>query len=109
MSEVIKHDFGKDDREHARRFARLLKLSEDHEAAILADPVKYIEIAGEAIAEQEQFVRLLKEALRTPWLTTLQKSPADEPLTMNRIETINIDRREYDALQSIKLLLNSRK
>lgn len=50
MSEIIEYNFGKEDREHVHKFCRLLGLLESHEAAVKADPVKYLNQAGAEIA-----------------------------------------------------------
>jgi hypothetical protein len=107
MGEIVEHDFGKDDREHARRFARLLNLAERAETDILADPVKHIQLAAHLLAEKEDLINRLRDALRIPWMVDMAKPMADEPPDLHRPETVVIDRRDYEALQTIKGLLRS--
>lgn len=107
MNEVIKHNFGKEHREHVRMFARLMGLAEKMDAAILADPVEHLRKAGERIAEQEDFIQKLREAIIEPW--ALQLQPNDGSVQPMKLDMVHVDRRDYEALQAVKALLNSRK
>jgi hypothetical protein len=107
MGDIVEHDFGKDDREHARRFARLLNLAGRAEKDILSDPVKHIQMAAQLLAEKEDLINRLRDALRIPWMVDMARPVTDEPPGLHRPETIVIDRRDYEALQAIKGLLRS--
>jgi hypothetical protein len=51
---VIKHDFGLEKRETARRFRKLLSLDALHEANVRANPLPYLERASERIFQLEK-------------------------------------------------------
>lgn len=106
MGEIIKHNFGKEDREHARRFASLLKIVLDQEEDILANPGKYLALASERLAEQEFFFLALLDAIRIPWSVNL--SEVLGPPAMLQPDVVRIDRRDYDVLQALKKLIRDR-
>jgi hypothetical protein len=103
MGEIIDHDFGKEDREHARRLAKLLRLVDETEKDLLANPGKYFDMASKKIAEQELLLRALSDAIRTAWMVKLE--PSHEPPAYLPPDILRIDRRDYEAYQTIKELL----
>lgn len=105
---VVAVDFGKAQREAARRLARLLKLLEDRDAEMIADPVKFFEMASDKIVELEYFIRSLEEVYAEATSLDPVAAVSTEPPTMNDIRTIVIDRREYDALKLIEHMLRDR-
>lgn len=104
MGEIIDHDFGKDDREHARRLAKLLRLVEETEKDLLANPGKYFDLASKKIAEQELLLRALSDAIRSSWMVRLD-APGREPPSYQPPDVLRIDRRDYEAYQTIKKML----
>jgi hypothetical protein len=100
--EVIEHDFGKNDRETVRRFARLMGIVEEHHADILRDPIKHLQAAGKRIAELEIFIRSLQEASRS-WART---RPLEGRLKIQ--EPFRIMPEEYECWQAVKNLLANR-
>lgn len=106
MSEVIEHNFGKEDREHAQRLARLLGLFAGNDADILANPGKYLAMASRRLAEHERFINQLYDALHLPW------APSGEPFSEVLAPSLpppamQIDRRDYEALQALKPLIEN--
>lgn len=108
MGDVIKPDFGKEAREFARGLARLLKLVDEREQDILDNPSKYIDLASRRLAEQEVFIHKLWEALRLPWLVSMPSPWINQPPRMIEPDLVRIDRRDYEAFQAVKALINSR-
>lgn len=108
MGDIIKRDFGKAEREAARQFARLLKLAEDRDQDILENPIKYFNMASEKLSEQEMFIHRLWEALRLPWVSSANYQPGDGPMQPERLDTVRIDQRDYEAFQAVRRLINSR-
>ena len=51
---VIKHEFGKKERQTVRRFRSLLTLDALHEANVRSNPVPYLERASERIYQLEK-------------------------------------------------------
>lgn len=98
---VVTVDFGKDARESARQFARLLSLADEMDADILANPSKYLDMASARLAEAERFKYDLYNAIHTPWMAKSFSEPAPTKLP----DIIQIDRRDYEALQSVKALI----
>lgn len=101
---VIPVDFGMDARKSARAFARLMKLSAELDADILSHPGKYLDMASKRLAEAERFASDLYNALHTPWMASASMSA--EPPKMIPPDTIQVDRRDYEALQALKKLIN---
>ncbi|BBB99419.1 hypothetical protein [Bradyrhizobium phage ppBeUSDA76-2] len=104
MGEIIDHDFGKDDREHARRLAKLLRIVKETEQDLLANPGKYFDMASKKIAEQELLLRALSDAIRKSWMVKLD-DPSLGPPTYQQPDMLRIDRRDYEAYQAIKEML----
>lgn len=104
MADIIPVDFGKEARESARSFARLMKLVNERDEDILAHPAKYLDMAGKRLAECQEFRMKLYDALQTPWAASLT-SPNDAPPEQLKPDTVIIDRRDYEALQALKGLI----
>jgi hypothetical protein len=49
-AEIIEHNFGKTDRDHARRFLMLLGTLAEHEEKVLANPGLYLGMANKKIS-----------------------------------------------------------
>ncbi|MGB9116918.1 hypothetical protein [Bradyrhizobium sp.] len=81
---VIKHNFGIEDRNAARRLRTLLELSALHEANIRTNPLPYLERASERIFQLEKILFEAVEAATSP----------SAPSTSS--ETISVSRAEYD-------------
>lgn len=105
MGDVICRDFGKEDREAARAFARLMKIAEDAENDILNDPGKYLAMASARLAEAEQFKARLYDALHLPWAASA--TPFDpSKMPMLQPDTVTVDRRDYEALQAVRQIID---
>jgi hypothetical protein len=63
---VIQHNFDTQNRGAARRLRMLLKLSDLHEANIRANPLPYLERAGERIFQLEKILFDAVEAAASP-------------------------------------------
>lgn len=87
-------DFGKDRREAARTFSRLMGLVEAHEAAVLADPVKYLDMAGKEIGRLRHGIREARDALRRTVNIAPRQTEVYEP-----IRTVNVSADEYERLK----------
>jgi hypothetical protein len=83
---IIQHDFGKERREIARRFRKQLDLDDFHDANVLANPVPYLERAGERIYQLEKALFEAAAAARPPL------EPPAAP------ELIQVEKAEYDRL-----------
>ncbi|HYE38242.1 hypothetical protein [Methylocaldum sp.] len=88
-------DFGREKREAARAFARLLGIVETHEAAIRADPVKYWKIAGEEISRLRLLLDDARDSLRPTFDLWGPPSPAYLPP-----ETITVMKDELERLRA---------
>lgn len=104
MGEVISQDFGKEDREHAKRLARLLNLVAERDADLLANPGKYFAMACDRLAESEQFFRSLQEVLWSRRPVTME--PAS--LRYTEIEVMTVDRRDYEAFEKLRSMIEAR-
>lgn len=82
---IIKHDFGMEKRQSARRLTTLLSLTALHEANVAANPVPYLERASEQIYQLEKV--LFEAALAAA-------SPPDAAPG----PTVTIDKAEYERL-----------
>lgn len=91
---IIKHDFGKKDRDTVRRFTKLITLEAQHEAKVLANPIPYLERATERISQLEM---ALLDAARA-----LEPQPLEQPAPPEMVE---IDKREYERLLRCKEML----
>jgi hypothetical protein len=90
---VVKHDFGMEKRETARRFRKLLSLDALHEANVRANPLPYLERASERIFQLEKALFEAAQAAR-PRLGETQ-SP----------ETINVNKAEYQRLLNCRSIV----
>jgi hypothetical protein len=105
VGDVVRRDFGKEDREAARAFVRLLKIALDAEDEILANPGKYLAMASEKLAEAEQFKARLYDALHMPWVPKINYRPDAAP-TLNDVSTVTVDLRDYEALQALRQIID---
>lgn len=101
---VIPHNFGKEDREHARRLHELLKLVAERDEDLLANPGKYFEMASKRIAQLQGLFHQMDDALLEARAVQADYRP-DQPPRMP--DTITIDRRDFDALQKIKAIIQA--
>lgn len=103
MSEVIKHDFGKSEREMARTLNRLLKLVADQDEDMLKNPGKYFKLASDRIIKLEMFIEQLVDAARPPIAVSFNL------IEMNRDALgINVPAHRYKAMLAIEALLRNR-
>jgi hypothetical protein len=90
---VIKHDFGMEKRETARRFRKLLSLDALHEANVRANPLPYLERASERIFQLEKTLFEAAQAAN-PQIGETQSS-----------ETINVNKTEYQRLLNCRSIV----
>ena len=83
---VIKHEFGKKERQTVRRFISLLTLDALHEANVRSNPVPYLERANERIYQLEKALFEAAQAARPP--------PGQPPPQ----ETVRVNAAEYQRL-----------
>ncbi len=83
---VIKHEFGKKERQTVRRFRSLLTLDALHEANVRSNPVPYLERASERIYQLE---KALFEAAQAA------APPLEQPPTL---DTVRVNAAEYQHL-----------
>lgn len=103
--DVISVNFGKEEREHARKLARLLGLLEDHHEDILRDPVKYIKMASEENAKLRDQIEQAREVWRKrkpsinkfSSLAELERGPVQSDMP----RTLMIDQDDYYALKEM--------
>lgn len=96
MAEVIAHDFGKERTESARRMARLIGLIEQREADILADPVKFFNLASDKICQLREGIDNARNALRQPFCWEISEAEALRPCA----KTIVVDEAEFNRLRA---------
>jgi hypothetical protein len=88
-------DFGKEQREAARKLGRLLNLVEQQEANIIADPVKYWRMAGEEISRLRLVLEEAHDALRSPVDLWREPEPVYRPT-----ETVTVVKSEHERLRA---------
>lgn len=100
MADVVPVDFGKEDREHARRFSRLMGLVEQREADILREPGKYLKQSYEEVSR----TRMAVEQIKSTWRRAMMPKYVDYsgPITPEGRETIIVRKHEWDALQAMR-------
>lgn len=96
MDEVIEHDFGKERIEAARRMARLIGLIEQREADILADPVKFFDLASDKICQLREGINNARDALRQPFCWEISEAEELRP----GAKTIVVDEADYKRLRA---------
>jgi hypothetical protein len=92
---VIKHEFGKKERQTVRRFRSLLTLDALHEANVRSNPVPYLERASERIYQLEKAVFEAAQALMPP---------LGQPPTL---ETVRVNAAEYQRLLNCRAILET--
>jgi len=93
---VIEHDFGKRNKDTARRLTKLLTLEAQHEANVLANPLAYLEAAEERFNQLEMALTEANNA-------ALYDPPNHEPTG----EKVEVDKDEYERLLRCKALLEA--
>ena len=102
VAEIIERDFGKKDREHARRLAQLLGKLDAFEADVWANPGKYLKMAADRVLETE----ILKRELYSAIQPTITMSP--DPSDFEAMEIVNVDRAEYRRLKRAEAIIRAR-
>jgi hypothetical protein len=92
---VIKHDFGIEKQQTARRFRKLLSLDALHEANVRANPIPYLERASERIFQLEKILFEAVQAAQPP------AGEASEP------ETVQVDKAEYRRLLDCRSIVEA--
>lgn len=99
MGDVIKHEFGKEEREHLQRFCRLMGILEKHEADVLADPIKYLRDAGKTVADLKTEIFAIWEIVAH--LRSVTMFDPETPPTPVLPERVMVDKAEYLALKEV--------
>lgn len=100
---VIESESKFKDKSTVDKFIKLMGLIEKNEAAILQNPIKYLDMASKEIAEAKQKLRSVQDAL-FPGLDPVEmfSEPTYEPL-----ETIVVTKKDYDCLCAARSILTN--
>jgi hypothetical protein len=90
---VIKHEFGKKERQTVRRFRSLLTLDALHEANVRSNPVPYLERASERIYQLEKALFEAAQAAK-PSLGQLAS-----------LETVRVNATEHQRLLNCRAII----
>lgn len=103
MTDVIKVEFGKEAREHARRFARLIGLLDRHAEDVLRDPISHMGRASKVIAD----LRIQIHEARVAWerRNPITNYTPTEDIMAVSIDTIVVPKRDWDALQEMRRII----
>jgi hypothetical protein len=101
MSEVVQINFGKEDRERLRRFMSLMSIVEKHEAAVLADPIKYLSEAGDVIVSLRREIFQIWEIAMISRCVTAPWSDQPEISVDMRDDVTYVRRKELEALREV--------
>jgi hypothetical protein len=102
---VALHDFGREAREYARKLSHLLNLRDQHEAAVLRDPLPYLKKAHEKIAELQTAIREAQEALYVYIEAPRYDAPYEAERPPLAPEIVRVPRAEYERLRRAATLL----
>lgn len=94
MADVIPHDFGKEHRETARSYARLVGILEDRAEAFIGNPSAFFADAGDRITALRLALKDAERALR-PGPVQLVR---DSDLIAPTMDTVVVCRDEYERL-----------
>ena len=94
MDNITQHDFGKEHRDAARRFARLAGILERRAEEFLQNPIAFFNEAGGKIGALQMMIERAHDALR-------QRIEVYDPARhMRPKETISVPKDEWDRLQA---------
>ncbi|PHR91084.1 MAG: hypothetical protein COA69_13610 [Robiginitomaculum sp.] len=103
---IINKDFGKTDRESARKLRELLGIIEAFEADMIANPVKYFNLARQEIESLQRKLLALKVAAWPRFDEQfIEPDAACEP---EPIKTVRIQQEDYNCLQALRKQLNDK-
>jgi hypothetical protein len=105
MSEdnIVPVDFGKDQRESARKLARLLGLVEQRERELLANPKPFLDRAYEEVLRLQLVLKRAHDALQPPAPVEI----TTEPPSFMALDVVSIPRDEYDRLRAMAAVIRS--
>lgn len=103
MADVIKVEFGKKAREHARRFARLIGLLDRHAEDVLRDPITHMDRAAKLISD----LRIQIHEARSVWWhrNPVRSYIPDDEIRAVSIDTIVVPKRDWEALQEMRRII----
>ncbi len=99
---VITRDFGKADREHARKLATLIGELEAHQDDVLKNPGKYLKEASDRMLELLTQVRAAQDAL-----LEVVSWKFDDGAELHTMEVVTVDKRRWDRMQRATDLLEA--
>jgi hypothetical protein len=100
MEKVVAVDFGKEQRESARRLARLLDLVVGRDEEMLANPKKYWDRAVDEIIRLRTQIETAREALRQPLSFELEAQNHCPVL-----DTLTVPRDRWEALKRAEAVI----
>lgn len=98
-------DFGKDQREAARRLSGLLGLIEARDREMLENPKKFFDMAADEIVRLQGVLRAAQDALRVPMDIALYRQ--DSPITFCPLETWIVDKAEWERLKAVERIIDA--
>ena len=101
---VVCVDFGREDRESARKLARLLSLVADRDADILANPKKYLDAAHDEIGRLRGILLRLNEAFDPPTMRVSFASQDHVP-QYEPFRTVTITQDDYDRFKAVEAIM----
>lgn len=104
MGEVIKKNFGKAERDYARKLLHLMKLAHIHEDDILRNPIPYLE------KMQEQYCDLLMQIRKAQEVMHVQPGlipPSTAYVPFTPIETMTVRKEDWTRLQAMRMIVEA--
>jgi hypothetical protein len=99
MMDNVEHvEFGKRERETGRKLACLLGIAEQRDKELLADPVKFYDMAITEIVRLRTLLEAAREAGRLPLPAYISNEQAAEFV---KIDTVIVDRAELNRLRAM--------
>lgn len=99
MGELLAVDFGKQARESARTFARLMGLAEELPTDILANPEKHLVAASAEIRRLRKIIEDARDSLRRP---ISLRAWTEGPVQFHPLSTVMVDRDEFARLRQME-------
>lgn len=103
MADVIPHDFGKEHREAARSYARLVGILEDRAEAFIGNPSAFFADAGDRITALRLVLEEAERALRPGPVQWVR----DEDQIANTMDTVVVRKDEYERLRKCAAIVRA--
>jgi len=101
MDNIVKVDFGKQERESSRKLQRLLNIVSKHEEEFLNDPRLLLNAANDEICRLRRKLSDLKNSA----YPIFKMIPNTGPIR-NQMETIQITKPDYECLNNMRKILD---